>query len=370
MKVILLALISLLGMTGAAAQEADGPTDLAGSQWQLVLMRNGGVVTPVILEGEVTLDFTNGTEFGGSGGCNSYGGALGIDGENVMIGPIVSTRMACADSARMTQESMYFERLQATARLEVVGRYLFLMAVNGRSELRFVARGAYGLTATPWTLTAYGPADDPSGVTGGAAPTLEFTSAGEYGAFGGCNQMGGSYSATGDTLTIEAGASTLIGCEPAASQQESAYFGLLAEVITYDFAANHLTLRTAEGSILRFTAADYAALAGTSWRLTAFVTDSSTTEVLESDAPWIRFGLDGRLGGSGGCNEISSDNYVVGGGRLRLGAIRITAVGCSEGQYEGQYYSWLGGTDHYEISDNRLILLTPDGRLEYAGSGK
>jgi heat shock protein HslJ len=59
---------------------------------------------------------SGGTSIVGSGGCNTFSGPLAIDGEEVRIGPLVTTRRAC-DADVMEQERLVLETLRRATRV-------------------------------------------------------------------------------------------------------------------------------------------------------------------------------------------------------------------------------------------------------------
>ena len=71
---------------------------------------------PVIPNVQITLKFNNDGTLTGFGGCNNYNanyiltGQTTEFGKTITIGPIVSTKMFCADTS--DQESKYFANLQ------------------------------------------------------------------------------------------------------------------------------------------------------------------------------------------------------------------------------------------------------------------
>lgn len=59
-----------------------------------------------------TLSFVEARRISGDAGCNRFSGALEIDANNTMrIGPVMSTKRACADAGKMRQETEYLRSL-------------------------------------------------------------------------------------------------------------------------------------------------------------------------------------------------------------------------------------------------------------------
>lgn len=63
----------------------------------------------------------------GSGGCNRISGPFTRDGDRLQLGPIVSTRMACADGRLNQQEVEFLSALESTNRYAIAGDTLTLL---------------------------------------------------------------------------------------------------------------------------------------------------------------------------------------------------------------------------------------------------
>ncbi len=121
-------------------QRANGSTaaiGLAGRIWWLGAL-NGQAVTGTANVPHLVFDEGEG-RFHGSGGCNRISGSYGLVGDEstLDIGQIVSTKMACTDEGRPTEQ----EFLEALARVDgyrIEGRELHL--TGDRTELTFAER--------------------------------------------------------------------------------------------------------------------------------------------------------------------------------------------------------------------------------------
>ena len=77
--------------------------------------------------GEVTLTATfDADTVSGDAGCNTFSGPYQVDGESITIGPLVSTRRACADEELQQQEDAYLAALQLAESYAVTGDRLDL----------------------------------------------------------------------------------------------------------------------------------------------------------------------------------------------------------------------------------------------------
>lgn len=112
-------------------------TDAQGHRIDALLVRPNQPIQLDIADGRIRIANT----------CNSIGGDVRIHGGTVHVGPLLSTRMACADPAVMALDAEISKRLEGRIRfrlLESDPPQLLWTAANG-DTLRFVG------TATPET---------------------------------------------------------------------------------------------------------------------------------------------------------------------------------------------------------------------------
>lgn len=122
-----------LGVSLPTRAEAQSP--LAGTSWVLTELNGkppvpGGVIP--------TLNFSaDGTSVSGNGGCNTFSGAYTATDTSIDIGPLIATRRACVDPLANTQETEYFQALEAATRYAIVDGQLVLYR-NNKVVARFV----------------------------------------------------------------------------------------------------------------------------------------------------------------------------------------------------------------------------------------
>jgi heat shock protein HslJ len=75
----------------------------------------------------------------GSGGCNNFNGAYQWSGKSLKLGPLASTRRACADESASRQENTFLQALDATRTWKVEGKTLILSGDSGQLA-RFTAQ--------------------------------------------------------------------------------------------------------------------------------------------------------------------------------------------------------------------------------------
>jgi heat shock protein HslJ len=124
MYIIVTLFLIACGVSGLFGGGVDHQADLEGITWKLEAMGPQGNPKPVGGDRYVTLefDFEEG-RVQGNGGCNSYSADFEINGNNISIGPAMSTLMACFPQEVMDQETAYHQLLSKAEWYEVgVGR--------------------------------------------------------------------------------------------------------------------------------------------------------------------------------------------------------------------------------------------------------
>jgi heat shock protein HslJ len=106
---------------------------LAGTSWEVTAYNNGKqAVTSVLAGTTLTADFGEDGTLTGSSGCNSYSGSYKVDGKNISIGPLVSTKMYCGEPAGvMDQETQFLLALESAKTYSVEGNALELRTQDG-----------------------------------------------------------------------------------------------------------------------------------------------------------------------------------------------------------------------------------------------
>jgi heat shock protein HslJ len=107
--------------------------DLAGTSWQVIGYNNGKqAVTSVVAGTEMYIDFGKDGSITGGSGCNTYSGPYTVTGNQIQIGPLASTMMACGDPPGiMEQEQQYLAALGTAATYQIEGNVLELRTSDG-----------------------------------------------------------------------------------------------------------------------------------------------------------------------------------------------------------------------------------------------
>lgn len=229
----LLALPILAAVIAACSLWGDDTANggLANTSWTVISIAG----QPTAPDARPTMTFAADGTVSGSGSCNQYSGSFRTDGDRIEFGPVSSTLMGC-EGQRGEQEAAFLSALQgaATWRQTDDGNLM----IGGAGEIVAgpgVAEGPPGdgpvadLAGTSWILVDIGGTADFAPLV----PTLEFGADGAVSGFAGCNTFSGSYTLTGDALSLAPLAMTRIGCQRPASAVEAEYLSALAGAKTW-----------------------------------------------------------------------------------------------------------------------------------------
>ena len=132
----IVSLLTLAAVLAISLPSAEAEQLLAGS-WRLAEI--GG--SAVSEDSEAVVAFGQEGQITGHGGCNRFFGAYDIKGENLEIGPLGATQMACPRPI-MEQETEFLRALGEAHRLIRDGDKLMLMNESGNVLVRLVRSGA------------------------------------------------------------------------------------------------------------------------------------------------------------------------------------------------------------------------------------
>jgi heat shock protein HslJ len=222
--------------------------------------------------------------------------------------------------------------------------------------------GDAAIDAGRWTLTGYDAGGRATPVPQGVRVDARFES-GQVAGSAGCNAYRAPYTRAGTRLAVGPIAATNRFCEGPAGEVEVAFLALLERADSFSADATKLVITDAAGrALLEFAAAPANPLVG-AWEVTgyndgagALVSVAIGTEVT------ARFGADGVLEGSGGCNDYSG-SYVLEGERLSIGPLATTRKACDEPvmEQEARFLAALQATSGYRLEPHIVMLILPDG---------
>jgi len=124
----------------AAASGRTAATSLEGVEWRLVEL-NGTATAPSDSVHAPSLRFQiDSGRVVGSGGCNRLSGTFVHNGPSLAFGPLLTTKMACAEESANRTEQAFLSALQSVDHYEIVSDTLALLHAGARVG-RLVPRG-------------------------------------------------------------------------------------------------------------------------------------------------------------------------------------------------------------------------------------
>ncbi len=135
--------LALLDGTGSRImtfeRAAESPSlPLAETTWRLSGFLEDGTARSALAGSNATLVFSTDGKVSGTTGCNNLMGPYTTSGSTISIGPLATTRKACADTALATQEQDLLAVLEAAAAYEIQGDRLVLADTSGYPSVDFV----------------------------------------------------------------------------------------------------------------------------------------------------------------------------------------------------------------------------------------
>jgi heat shock protein HslJ len=217
------------------------------------------------------------------------------------------------------------------------------------------------LDGTRWQLQSYrGSNGETVGPLEGARPTIRFRDGQIITGSGGCNTFTAGYTYDDGRLTVSHPATTSKSCAEPAMDQEGAYLAALHHVARFTLSENTLTLDDTRGTTLfTFEHEPPPVIVGTDWRLTAYNDGKGGfVPALRHVTVTATFGADGKLTGSGGCNEYRG-KYTQTGENLLIGTlILMTRKACPADtrDQERAYLAGLRSATRAESAGGQLLL--------------
>jgi heat shock protein HslJ len=204
---------------------------------------------PAVEAVTASLSFAPVGQLSGTTGCNSFAGSYTARGSTLKVTLGAMTTKACADPAEAAQEAALTTLLPTVSTYSLAGTELTLAGGDGASLLVYTAN-ASGLEGSSWTITGVNNgrgAVESTTLTEGL--TASFSPDGSFHAFGGCNQLTGSYATTGSTaIAIGPLTSTHKTCSAEVDDLEMEYITALGKVATFEITGTALTLRDRGGA--------------------------------------------------------------------------------------------------------------------------
>lgn len=124
----------------ATGKKANGTAQpLANTKWVLTGFTDNGKENKVS-NSRAFIKFDDSKKsVGGNGSCNSFGGSYTLDGNNLSVSKVFSTKMFCQD-VQKTEDS-FLRLLETASRYEIKGDHLTIYNAQG-AILHFIATAA------------------------------------------------------------------------------------------------------------------------------------------------------------------------------------------------------------------------------------
>ncbi len=217
--------------------------------WSLESFGDPAAPQPVSAEAEITALFVAtdeaeaaGGTVSGSAGCNRYSAGYEQEGQQLTLGPPITSLMACETG--METEQTFLAALESVERYQVLGDQLRLFFEEGQQVMTFRADRT-PLQETYWQLTAYGPIETPQLPVEGAAVTAVFerqsaAPTGMVAGSTGCNRYSATFAASLSQIKLNPPINTFAFCEGAVGDVERAYLQGLASAESYTIIGSTL----------------------------------------------------------------------------------------------------------------------------------
>lgn len=197
--------------------------------------------------------------------------------------------------------------------------------------------------------------------------TASFAS-GSVSGSGGCNRYTASYTVAAGKLTIGLAASTMMACPEPQTAVEQPFMAALARTMAYQIEDDQLSLLDAGGQkVATFKVQRPMALKGVTWRATMYNNGrGAAVSLIDGSKITAKFGADGVLSGSAGCNRYRAA-YVTEGSSITIQAPAATRKTCSSPdgvmRQESEYLKALTTAATYAIQGRQLELRTAGDAL-------
>ncbi|MET1232920.1 MAG: META domain-containing protein [Candidatus Limnocylindrales bacterium] len=247
-RILALAAVSLVAISGCNAIGAAQGGQLDGLAWQLSTYLAGGAAVPVPDEVAATATFAEG-QVSGSNGCNGYSGPYVASGSTLTIGPLASTLMGCGP-VQSALETTFMTLFQQTGSYTATSTELSLYDTSGAKTMTFTPQAAVTLESTPWNVVSYNNGNEATvSLVIDSTITLLFGSDGTVSGNATCNSYNGTFTADAAILKVGPLATTRMACvSDELNAQEAQYLAALQSAATYDITNGTLTIRDADGA--------------------------------------------------------------------------------------------------------------------------
>ena len=217
------------------------------------------------------------------------------------------------------------------------------------------------LDGTRWQLQSYrGANGETVAPIDGSQPTMRFRAGRVVTGSAGCNAYSAGFTYDAGNLTVSHPAATSASCPEPMMAQEAVYLAALHRVARFAMREDTLTLDDSRGvTLLTYEHEPPSVITGIDWRMTAYTDGKGgVVSALRHVPVTTTFGPDGKLSGSGGCNEYRG-TYTQTGDTLLIGTlIFMTKRGCppESRDQERAFLAGLRSATRAESTGSSLLL--------------
>jgi heat shock protein HslJ len=242
---LLVVLVSASLIAGCAAK--DQSAELKANPWVVTsyITSNGQALT---LQGSSPAMYfrADGTVIGNAS-VNAFRGPYTVKAHSLRIGPLTATAWQGPQMA-MTQDAQILAAMTAAAGYDIHNGTLQISDGSKKLLMSLEAAQEPMLVGPTWACTSYAGKGGSVDVTGTAAVVAQFAPDGTLTGSGGVNTYSGTYTVSGEKMTIGAGivSTKMAGPQPL-MDQEAGYLAAIAKTASFKIGDFELTLFDAAG---------------------------------------------------------------------------------------------------------------------------
>ena len=343
---------------------ASGAKPLTNTSW--VLTSYGDPASPQAVPAGTTITalFYDDGSVGGFSGCNQYAASYTLQDQQMTIGPVAMTQMACPTG--MEVEQAYLSSLGTAQQYAITGQELTITYNEGAGLLTYTAANL-PLEYTLWTLFTMNeqPVSTETPITAVFTPG-ETPDSGNISGSSGCNTYNAGYTLDGNNLTVQPAAMTMMACATG-METEQAYLQALQASTSYQIFADKLVLTNPSGTLTYI--ANRTPLTGALWALVSLGDVNNPQQPVQGSdfsAQFIRIpgSPSGVLNGTTGCNEYTT-SFAASVDEIKINQpVSTKNTSCVPGltDQEQLYYLALNSATTYRISGNTLTIPYDNGK--------
>lgn len=236
---------------GGSGPSARGDSPLRERTFLSTAVTENGSPHQLAGKTRVRMQFTGDDRLIADAGCNSMQGSVRVDGGRIEVSDLASTGMGCEQPV-MEQDAWLGRLLSSKPSWKLDRDTLTVSSPTTEIVLkdRKVVEPDLALQGTKWTVDTLVDGEVASSTPAAASAWLMFDKD-TVQVSAGCNSGSGSYSVSGNTLRIDAVATTRKACEPDVMSLENAVLAVLQGEVSYSIDSDRLTLKQPAGKGLQ-----------------------------------------------------------------------------------------------------------------------